>query len=51
MSSKDIKPKVRIGRHGLTGKKKAILWVVALTGLAFYFFTYALPDLKEWMKR
>ncbi len=28
--SKDVKPKVRIGRHGLTGKKKAIVWLVTL---------------------
>ncbi|MFB3778431.1 MAG: efflux RND transporter periplasmic adaptor subunit [Bryobacteraceae bacterium] len=28
--SKDIKPKVRIGRHGLTGKKKAAVWLVTL---------------------
>jgi len=28
--SKDVKPRVRIGRHGLSGKKKAALWIVAL---------------------
>src|SRR5512134_2914961 len=41
--SKDIKPKVRIGRHGLSARKKAILWSVALVlfggaGYAAYYY-------------
>jgi HlyD family secretion protein len=41
--SKDIKPKVRIGRHGLTGRKKAILWIIGLVlfggaGYAAYYY-------------
>ncbi len=41
--SKDIKPKVRIGRHGLTGRKKAVLWSIGLllfggAGYAAYYY-------------
>ncbi|MCC7174817.1 MAG: efflux RND transporter periplasmic adaptor subunit [Bryobacterales bacterium] len=41
--SKDVKPKVRIGKHGLSGKKKAALWLVGLllfggAGYAAYYY-------------
>jgi multidrug efflux pump subunit AcrA (membrane-fusion protein) len=32
--SKDVKPKVRIGRHGLSGRQKAVLWCVGLVAFA-----------------
>jgi multidrug efflux pump subunit AcrA (membrane-fusion protein) len=41
--SKDVKPKVRIGRHGLSNKQKAALWILGLTlfggaGYAAYYY-------------
>ncbi len=41
--SKDVKPKIRIGRQGMSGKKKAVLWIFALglfgsAGYAAYYY-------------
>jgi HlyD family secretion protein len=41
--SRDVKPKVRIGRHGLTARKKAVLWIIGLVlfagaGYAAYYY-------------
>lgn len=48
--SKDVKPKVRIGRHGMSGKKKAVLWLVGLSlfgGVGYAAYYYGVRSVVE----